>query len=286
MSRIAYVNNQFVPQSQALIAMEDRGYQFADGVYEVAAFIDRRMLDEARHLDRLERSLHEIAIPMPKPRAALSLLLRELIRRNARDSGLIYLQVTRGVSARNHTFPASIKPVLTMNVLPVAIASDAARNVGVKAITAPDLRWKRCDIKSIALLPNILSRQLSAEKNMRETFLYLPDGTITEGTATNVFIVDTSGVLRTHPKNEAILGGITRDVLLEIVRAKNIAFEERAFTRDDMHAAQEIFFTSTSAFLMPVIEIDGKIVGNGTPGAITKKLTELYKAHVAHEVAA
>lgn len=285
MTRIAYVNGQFLPQIETRIAMEDRGYQFADGVYEVAAFINGRMLDEERHVTRLERSLGELKIAMPMSRRSLHVLWCELIRRNARRDGLVYVQVTRGVAARNHAVPAGIKPVLTMGVLPVRIASAEQRAAGVGAITAPDLRHVRCDIKSTALLANVMARKLSYDQGLRETFLYHADGIITEGSATNVFIVDEKGVLRTHPATHAILAGITREVVLSLARTHGVAAEERAFTRDEMAAAREIFFTSTSAFIMPVIALDGKTIGNGKPGAITLQLQALYEAHVAKETA-
>jgi len=284
MSRIAYVNRQFVPQSAAMIAMEDRGYQFADGVYEVSAFINRRFLDAERHLDRLEYSLRELAIPMPMSRRALLLVIEELIRRNQRESGLIYLQVTRGVAPRNHTWPQDIDPVLTMNVLPVAIASDAQRAKGMKAITGVDERWGRCDIKSISLLPNILARKKSYDVGARETILVNAKGEVTEGSATNIFFVDSNGTLVTHPKNHAILGGITRDVVLELARSEGLKVEERPFMAADIFSAREVFFTSTSAFVMPIIEVDGRPVGNGAPGLTTSRLIELYNAHVMREV--
>jgi D-alanine transaminase len=284
MSRIAYVNRQFVPQSDAFVAMEDRGYQFADGIYEVAAFLNRRLLDAERHLDRMEYSLRELAIPMPMSRRALMVLIDELISRNSREAGLIYLQITRGVSARNHTWPSDITPALTMNVLPVAIASDAQRAKGMRAITAPDERWARCDIKSISLLPNILARKKSYDVGARETILVNAAGEVTEGSATNIFFIDGNGTLVTHPKNHAILGGITRDVVLELARNNGVKAEERPFMAAEILAVREVFFTSTSAFVMPIIEVDGKPVGNGAPGLTTSKLIELYNAHVAHEV--
>lgn len=285
MTRIAYVQGQFIPQAEARVAMEDRGYQFADGVYEVAAYLNGRMLDETRHLDRLERSLSALNIPMPMHRVALHVLWCELIRRNGRRDGLVYVQVTRGVAPRNHVASTELKPVLTMGVLPVRIASSEQRAKGVGAITAPDLRHARCDIKSTALLANVMARQLSYDQGQRETFLYHTDGIITEGSATNVFIVDAKGVLRTHPTTHAILPGITREVVIGLAKANSMQVEERAFTREEMAHAHEIFFTSTSAFIMPVTALDGAVIGNGKPGAITMKLQALYEAHVAKETA-
>lgn len=286
MTRIAYANRQFIPQTEATVAMEDRGYQFADGMYEVAAFLNRRLLDADRHLDRMEYSLRELSIAMPMSRAALCMLIDELIARNSREEGLIYFQITRGVTARNHAMPKDIAPVLTMSMLPVSIATDAQRAKGMRAITARDERWKRCDIKSISLLPNILAREKSYQVGARETILVNDAGEVTEGSATNIFFVDATGTLITHPKNTAILGGITRDVVLEIAREAQIPVREEAFKAADIGKAAEVFFTSTSAFVMPLIEVDAKQVGDGTPGPITKRLIELYTRHVQKETAA
>lgn len=285
MTRIAYVNGAYVPQHLAQVMMEDRGYQFADGVYEVAAFMNRRMLDLGLHLDRLERSLNEIQIPMPMTRAALTCQLYEIIRRNAKQSGLVYLQITRGTAARQHTIPTGLKPVLTMSVLPVNIATSAMREAGAKALTTPDLRWKRCDIKSIALLPNILGRALSQAKNMRETFFYNEQEEMTEGSATNLFMVDEKDMLHTHPKTHAILPGVTRDVVVNLAKENGITVVEKAFSKQNMYQAKELFFTSTSTFLMPVIEVDGKRIAHGKMGEVTRKLIGLYEAHVKKETA-
>ncbi|MFZ4124700.1 MAG: D-amino-acid transaminase [Rickettsiales bacterium] len=282
MARIAYVNGKYLPSHLATVAMEDRGYQFADGVYEVAAFINNRLLDEAKHLDRLERSLEKLDIPMPMARHALIVKIRELMRLSEKTYGIIYLQITRGTAPRNHLWKSTIKPNLTMCVLPAKFPSAALREKGCAVITAPDERWSRCDIKSISLLPNILARKKSDKPELRETWL-IRDGVITEGSSTNAFIV-AGGKVITHPANNFILGGVTRDVLLQLAAEHQIPVEERGFTPAELGKATEAFITSTSNFVMPVTEIDGKKVGDGKPGAITKRLMEIYDAHLDREV--
>lgn len=282
MARIAYVNGRFLPSHLAQVAMEDRGYQFADGVYEVAAFMNHRMLDEAKHLDRLERSLEKLGIPMPMARNALIIKIHELMRRSEKRDGIVYLQVTRGAAPRNHLWKADIKPVLSMCVLPAKFPTVALREKGCAIITAPDERWSRCDIKSISLLPNILARKKSDVPDLRETWL-VRDGVITEGSSTNAFIIS-GGKVITHPANHFILGGVTRDVLLQLAAEHQIPVEERGFTMAEIGKAEEAFITSTSNFVMPVVEIDGKKLGNGKPGPLTKRLMEIYDAHLDREV--
>jgi D-alanine transaminase len=283
MARISYVDGRYLPSREASVAMEDRGYQFADGVYEVAAFMNQRLLDEARHLDRLERSLLAVAIPMPMTRRVLALKIRELMRRSRQGDGILYLQITRGAAPRNHLWSDNIRPVLTMSVFPAKFPSAALREKGCAVITAPDERWARCDIKSIALLPNVLARKKSASPELRETWLVNDAGVITEGSSTNVFIVTKSGRIITHPADHHILGGVTRDVALEIARDHQIPVEERGFTRAEMADASEAFLTSTSNFVLPVVMIDGKKLGDGTPGPVTRRLMALYDEHLERE---
>ncbi|MFN7612737.1 MAG: D-amino-acid transaminase [Alphaproteobacteria bacterium] len=283
MARISYVDGRFLPSREATVAMEDRGYQFADGVYEVAAFMNQRLLDEARHLDRLERSLAAVAIPLPMTRRALTLKLYELMRRSRQRDGLLYLQITRGAAPRNHLWSNTMRPILTMSVFPAKFPSGVLREKGCAVITAPDERWARCDIKSIALLPNVLARKKSASPDLRETWLVNDAGVITEGSSTNVFIVTKSGRIITHPADHHILGGVTRDVALEIARDHQIPAEERGFTREEMAQASEAFLTSTSNFVLPVVTIDGKAVGDGKPGPVTRRLMALYDEHIEQE---
>lgn len=282
MARIAYVNGKYLPSHLATVAMEDRGYQFADGVYEVSAFINNRLLDEDKHLDRLERSLEKLEIPMPMARSALKVKIRELMRLSEKTYGLIYLQITRGAAPRNHLWKDTMKPVLTMCVLPAKFPTAALREKGCAVMTAPDERWGRCDIKSIALLPNILARKKADKPELRETWL-IKNGVITEGSSTNAFIVAGNKII-THPADNQILGGVTRDVLLKLAAEHQIPVEERGFTPAEMSKATEAFITSTSNFVMPVTIIDGKAVGDGKVGAITKRLMEIYDAHLDREV--
>jgi D-alanine transaminase len=278
MSHIAYVNGQYLPHSEARVHIEDRGYQFADGIYEYMVFFNRKLVDEELHLDRLERSLRELAIAMPMPRAALSIVIHELMARNAREDGGLYLQVTRGAVKRDHPFPANIKPALTMTIWGSKAPKQKEIEEGAKAITAPDERWARCDIKSIALLPNVLAKQKASAAGVREAFLFEGE-MMTEGSVSNTFIVK-NGVIITHPADHAVLPGVTRNVALRLARECQIKVEERPFSVAETFAADEVFLTSTSANVMPVTELDGKKIGNGKTGEITKKLLALYHDHI------
>lgn len=283
MAGIAYVNGQYVPLSHAMVAMEDRGYHFADGIYEVMAFYRRTLLDEMPHLARLERSLAALDIAMPMPLAALRLVMRELIRRNPREQGTLYLQITRGVAKRDHPFPKTAKPSLTLAVYPLKTPKAQEVTQGVRVITLADQRWVRRDIKSISLLPNILARQQSAAAGAREAWLFEKDGTVTEGSASNSYIVTPQGELLTHPATHAILGGITREAVLNLARAQGIKFSERSFNVEEAKAAREAFLTSTSANVLPVTRIDDAVVGDGVPGEITLRLLAAYRDHITQQ---
>jgi D-alanine transaminase len=281
MSRIAYVNGAYMPQRDASVNVEDRGYQFADGIYEVVHVYKGRFIDEVRHLDRLERSLREIKLPMPMPRASLVRVLHEVVRRNRIDEGLLYMQVTRGVARRDHAFPARpIAPALVVTVRRIAPYPAAIDGWGTTAITHPDLRWARRDIKSTALLPNVLARQAAREQGASEAILHEADGTITEGAATSFWIVDRDGVLRTRQLSEAILPGCTRGALVALMQQAGVAFREGPFTLEDARFATEAFITSATSFVKPILKLDGKPVGEGTPGPITRKLFDLFAVHV------
>lgn len=277
--RISYVNGEYVPHHLAQVAMEDRGYQFADGIYEVIVFFGRRLLDEALHLKRLERSLGELGIAMPMSAPALSLIIRELMQRNAYRNGLIYMQVTRGVAPRNHLFSASLQPVLTMAVMPLKMLSAAMLEKGVAAISRPDLRWGRCDIKSIGLLANSLAKNDAAREKAYEALLVDEHGMVTEGSATNAYMVK-DGVIYTHPATNEILGGVRRTVLQRICEETQLTFREVAFSLTDALQADELFLTSASSHVLPVTQLDGQPVGDGAPGPVTKRLGELYRDHV------
>jgi D-alanine transaminase len=281
MSRIAYVNGRYVPQNNAAVNIEDRGYQFADGIYEVVHVYRGRFIDEQRHLDRLERSLREIALPMPMPRASLVKVLHEVVRRNRIGEGLLYMQVTRGVARRDHAFPARpIPPALVVTVRRIPPYPRSIEGWGGAAITHPDLRWARRDIKSTALLPNVLARQAAREKGAIEAILHEADGTITEGAATSFWIVDRNGVLRTRQLGEQILPGCTRGALIALMQESGVPFEEGPFTLGDARAAREAFITSATSFVKPILKLDGKPVGDGTPGPVSRRLFDLFALHV------
>jgi D-alanine transaminase len=278
MSRIAYVNGRYVPHGQAKIAVEDRGYQFADGVYEVCEVRGGHMIDESRHMARLDRSLKELRIARPMSPRALAIVMRETIRRNRVRDGIIYLQVTRGVAKRDFPFPTeSTRPSLVVT----ARSNDLDRleqvaAAGVAVVTVPDIRWKRVDIKSVALLPNVLAKQTAREQGAREAWLVDAKGRITEGGSSSAWIVSRDGKLITHPLGEDILPGITRSVVIDMIKAQGLSFEERIFTVEEAYQAREAFITSASQVVLPVVRIDGRAVGNGAPGLITTSLRRDY----------
>jgi len=280
MARIAYVNGRYRPlQSEAVVA-EDRGYQFADGVYEVIKVLGGRLRDLERHLDRLERSLAAVEIAPPMPRRALVSVIEETLRRNRLARALVYLQVTRGNAPRNHVFPRRARPSLVVTVRRPTFPGEREREEGVGVITLPDLRWGRCDIKSISLLPNVLARQGAAAAGCREAWLIDRDGMVTEGSASNAYIVDGAGRLITHPLGERILGGITRSVVLELARDEGIEVVEQPFSLDEAHRAREAALSSTSSWLLPVTSIDGRTISNGMPGHVVRRLMARYAAHL------
>jgi D-alanine transaminase len=282
MSRIAYVNGRYVPQPDASVNIEDRGYQFGDGIYEVVHLFDGRFIDEDLHLARLERSLREIALPMPMPRASLRMVLREVARRNRVTEGLLYMQVTRGVARRDHAFPNKpIPPALVVTVKRIAPYPTNVDRWGAAAITMPDLRWARCDIKTVNLLPNCLARQAAREKGAIEAVLYdEATGMVTEGAATSFWIVDEAGTIRTRPLSDAILPGCTRAALMAELRDAGIAFEEREFSMAELRRAREAFITSATSFVKPITKIDGAPVGDGEVGPVVRKLFEIFARHV------
>ncbi len=280
MSRIAYVNGRYLHQAEASVNIEDRGYQLADGIYEVVYVNAGLLIDEGLHLDRMDRSLREIRMRPPMARRPLRHVLREVARRNRVRDGLLYIQVTRGVAPREHTFPAHPVPpsiVVTVRRLP-PFPADAAANAGT-AITLPDERWARCDIKSIALLPNVLARQAAKERGATEAILIDGDGMVTEGAATSVWIVAADGVLRTRALNHAILPGCTRAALIGLMRDARIAFEERPVSETELREAEEVFLTSASSFVKGITRLDGVNVSNGAVGPVTRRLFDLFALH-------
>jgi D-alanine transaminase len=281
MSRIAYVNGRYLPHRDAMVHVEDRGYQFSDGVYEVCEVRDARIVDERRHMARLQRSLGELRMQMPMPLSALSIVMHETVRRNRVRNGIVYLQATRGVARRDHAFPppqTAPSLVVTARNLNPANGEREARE-GVSVITMPDQRWARVDIKSVSLLPNVLAKQAAREQGAREAWLVDDKGFVTEGSSANAWIVTNEGKVVTRPADHDILRGISRTVVLEAIAALGLAFEERPFTVAEAYAAREAFVTAASQIVLPVIRIDGRPIGNGHPGLIATELRREFHRH-------
>jgi D-alanine transaminase len=274
MSRIAYVNGRYLPHREAAVHVEDRGYQFADGIYEVCEVRDGRLIDETRHLDRLDRSLRELRMDAPMGRAALVGILREVVRRNRVRDGLVYVQVTRGVARRDHPFPPpGTKPALVVTAKSLdRAATDKVAAAGCAVITVPENRWSRPDIKSVGLLPNVLAKQQAREAGAREAWFVDRDGCVTEGSSTNAWIVTHDGRIVTRQADNAILRGITRTGVINLLSRRNLTLEERPFTVEEAKAAAEAFITSATNIAVPVVRIDGATVGDGHPGPVAQAL--------------
>lgn len=283
MPRYAYVNGAFARHNEACVHIEDRGYQFADGVYEVVALIDGQIADERGHLDRLERSLNELSIDMPVPRHTLSILMRELVRKNRLRNANIYIQVTRGAAKRDFKFPVNVRPALVMTAWPFKYENNAAVVNGATAISTPDIRWKRPDIKSVALLPQVLAKQAAAEKGAYEAWMVDDNGFVTEGSSSNAWIVTKTGKIVTRNATCAILRGVTRTAITNICDELQMAVEERPFTLQEAYDAEEAFNTSAVALVVPIIELDGRKIGSGQPGKVARRLYEEYRAYVRGE---
>jgi D-alanine transaminase len=277
--KTAYVNGKYVPLQRAVVPMQDRGYQFADGVYEVAMFYNRCFLDIDLHLKRLHRSLARLYITEPMKETSLRLVMQELVRRNPYRDGYIYLQITRGIAPRNHLFPVHAKPSVTMCVMPTRPAKAGAYEQGVKVITAEDIRWAWCDIKSTALLPNVLLKNQAQAAGAAEAFLFNKEGCLTECSVSTAYIVK-DGVVLTHPENEAVLPGVRKVVVKNLCQQHGIAYEERMITRQEVFAADEAFLTSANSHILPVTRIDDALVADGKVGAVSRELLTYYKAHV------
>jgi D-alanine transaminase len=278
MSRFAYVNGRYLPFRDAKVHVEDRGYQFADGVYEVCEVRGGRLIDERRHLERLQRSLNEIRLAMPMSVRALGIVLREVVSRNRIGYGIVYLQITRGIARRDHAFPS---PQTLPSVVVTARSLNMSRNEalaerGIAVISVPDDRWGRVDIKTIGLLPNVLARQRAIEQGARDAWFVGKDGTVTEASSANAWIVTSDGVLVTRRADRAILRGITRTVLFDAVKARGLSVEGRAFTLEEAYGAREAFITSATQIVLPVISIDGRPVGDGKPGPVAIALRREY----------
>jgi D-alanine transaminase len=274
MSRFAYVNGRYVRHAEAAVHIEDRGYQLSDGVYEVSEVRGGRLVDERRHLDRLDRSLREIRIRWPMARAALGVVLREVVRRNRVVDGIVYLQVTRGVAPRDHAFPdTAVAPGVTVTAKAMPIAGrDKRAGEGVAVITVPENRWDRVDIKTISLLPNVLAKQQAREAGAFEAWFVDGDGMVTEGASTNAWIVTKDSAVITRPADHGILRGITRSVLVEVLAAEKLHFEERPFSVAEALKAREAFLTSATAAVTPIVKVDGQKIGTGRPGPVAARL--------------
>jgi D-alanine transaminase len=275
MSRIVFVNGAFVPYEEAMIPIMDRGFLFADGIYEVSAVLGGALVDHEAHLARLDRSLREIRIPNPYDTAEWTRLCQELVRRNGMAEGLVYMQVTRGVAERDFAFPKQGGPTVVMFTQPKAIARSPQAETGVAVVTVPDLRWKRRDIKSVALLAQVLAKQAAAEAGVAEAWM-VEDGHVTEGSSSTAFIITADRRIMTRPLSHAVLPGITRQSVMRLAAEQGLTVDERLFTVKEAHEAAEAFLTSASMLVMPVVAIDGQPVGNGRPGPLSRRLRELY----------
>jgi D-alanine transaminase len=278
MPRLAYVNGRYVPHRTAAVHVEDRGYQLADGVYEVCEVRAGHLIDVPQHLARLDRSLGELRIRWPMARNAMGVVLREVVRRNRIDEGIVYMQITRGVAPRDHAFPdPPVRPsfVVTARSIPMIAREERAQR-GVTVITTADNRWGRVDIKSVALLANVIAKQKGREAGAFETWFVDREGLITEGTSTNAWIVTSDGTLLTRQLGPDILAGITRAGLLSLLGKRSLRFEERAFSPAEAIAAQEAFITSATTAVTPVVKIDGQRIGNGRPGKLALELRRVF----------
>lgn len=277
MSRVAYVNGCYQAHSQAVVHIEDRGFQFADGVYEVWGVFGGRLADFDGHMTRLHRSLNELQIAIPMTPAALKQVLDETIRRNRVRDGIVYLQVTRGTAPRDHAFPKDVAPSVVVTAKRVdTTKGEALAARGAAGVTQPDTRWGRCDIKTVGLLANVLAKQAARERGAYECLLVDEMGLVTEGSSTNAWIVDESGKVRTRDTQANILRGVTRTMLLEIIADEGLELDERPFSVDEAKRARELFVTAASTFVMPLISLDGAKIGDGKPGPVATRLRALY----------
>ena len=276
MDSIAYVNGSFVPLSEAKVSILDRGFLFADGIYEVAAVLDGKLVDNASHLARLKRSVGEISLELPETLERIEELQKELVARNRLESGLVYLEVTRGAdTGRDFPFPKGVKPTLVMFTSVKDIVNAPAAKSGIAVVTVPDIRWERRDIKSVALLAQVLAKQAAAAAGAGEAWM-IEDGQVTEGGSSSAFILTQDDVLVTRQNGSAILPGCTRKAVVQLAEERQLRVEERPFTIAEALAAKEAFITSASAFVQPVVSIDGKPIGGGKPGPVATRLREIY----------
>lgn len=275
MSRIVYVNGEYLPEEDAKISVFDRGFLFADGVYEVSAVINGKLVDNDAHMARLSRSMAELKMTPPASTDEIAAIMQEMVKRNGIDEGLVYLQVTRGAADRDFAFPKDATPSLVMFTQKKKLLNTPAAKTGMAVMTVPDIRWKRRDIKTVGLLPASMAKQAALDAGVGDAW-FVEDGFVNEGTSNNAFIVTESGKIITRHLGNEILHGITRKAVMELVKRENLDIEERPFTPEEAYEAREAFVTSASAFVMPVIKIDDHVLGNGVPGPVVEKLRQLY----------
>lgn len=282
MSRVAYVNGAYVPMNEAYVHIDDRGYQFADGVYEGISVRRGKLVDLEPHLDRLWRSMQELRIAPPMERGPMRFILREVVRRNRINDGFIYMQITRGVARRDHPFPVHSVPamVVTAKRMDFDASMKRAAEQGVAASSQPDIRWGRCDVKSTSLLPNILAKQAAREAGAFEAVLVDKDGYVTEGSSTNIWMVTKDGKLVTRSTDDNILPGITRQSVKKVAESLQMSIEERKFSLEEAKDAAEMFLTSSTSCATPIVMLDGEKIGDGTPGPVAKRLIEAYQAYM------
>jgi D-alanine transaminase len=274
MSRIVYVNGSYVPEEQGKISIFDRGFLFADGIYEVTAVVKGRLVDYAAHMERLERSLGEIRMEWPCSKDELKAMHLEMVKRNGLDEGWIYMQITRGAADRDFKFPKGVKPTLIAFTQAKKLVDSLDAVKGVSVITVPDIRWARRDIKTVMLLAPVLGKQAAHEAGAYEAWM-VEEGKVTEGTSSNAYIVKDGKVI-TRGLSNSILAGCTRRAVFRLAKEKGVTIEERLFTPEEAYGADEAFLTSASNFVMPIVEIDGKRIGGGQPGPVTRKLREIF----------
>mgnify|MGYP000580869860 CR=1 FL=1 len=275
MSRIVYVNGEYLPEEDAKISVFDRGFLFADGVYEVSAVIDGKLVDNDAHLARLKRSMSELKMTPPATGEEIIAIMEQMVERNGIDEGLVYLQVTRGAADRDFAMPTDATPSLVMFTQKKKLTQNPVADKGISVITVPDIRWKRRDIKTVALLPASMAKQAALDAGANDAW-FVEDGFVNEGSSNNAFIVTEEGKIITRHLGNEILHGITRKAVMELAKRENLEIEERPFTPEEAYEAREAFSTSASAFVMPVIKIDDHTLGNGVPGPVTDKLRKLY----------
>ena len=275
MSRNVYVNGSYLPEAEAKVSVYDRAFLFGDAVYEVTAVLDRLLVDFAAHLARLDRSLTEIALPAPLSHDELRVLHQALIERNDLDEGIVYLQISRGPADRDFAYPEIVAPTVVAFTQSRKLVANPYAATGVKIITIPDLRWKRRDIKSTSMLAQAMGKQAAKLKGAYEAWM-VEDGSVTEGTSSSAFILDDAGVIRTQPLGHHILPGVTRRAVLRLAATQGVSLDERPFTVAEALRAREAFMTAASAFVLPVVEIDGIVIGDGRPGPVARAFRDLY----------